>query len=133
MSTLLLGIPWPLLAVAAFASMYLQDVLGVILVRAESSGHAHRAASMDTAQDVCWLASFWAMGDSLFAGHPLPVVAAIIAARLAADYSGTYSGVRLGQWIDRNRRVTVAVPVSGGRREFFEWLKSEVRKRGSRS
>jgi len=101
MGTLLPGIPWPLLAVAAYVSMFAQDVLGTIMVRAESAGHAHRAASMDTAQDVCWLASFYAIGDSLFTGHPLPVVVAIIAARLCADYSGTYTGVRLGKWIDR--------------------------------
>ena len=89
-----------LLVPLAFAAMFAQDVLCVVMVRAEGSGRAHRAAACDTLQDACGLASLGAVGSSLFIGNDLALSAAVTAARLAGDYAGTYTGVRLGVWLD---------------------------------
>lgn len=94
-----------LLPLVAFAAMVAQDMLGTRLVQAEAAYRPHLAAAMDTAQDACWIASYGALGTALFNGHDLPLTAAVIACRLAADYSGTYSGVRLGAWLDREKRA----------------------------
>lgn len=96
----LLGHPW-LLPLAAFAAMAGQDVLGTLLVQAEASYRAHRAGLLDALQDLCWIASYIAIGDSLLVGHDYALSAVVIAARLAADYSATYTGVRIGRRLDR--------------------------------
>jgi hypothetical protein len=90
-----------LLVPLAFAAMAVQDVLCVVMVRAEGTGRAHRAACCDLLQDACGLASLGAVGSSVFVGHDPLLSAAVIGARLAGDYAGTYSGVRLGVWLDQ--------------------------------
>lgn len=92
-----------LLIPLAFAAMAAQDVVAVLMVRAEGSGRPHRAAICDVLQDVCSLTSLGAVGGSLLAGGDLALSAAVIAARLAGDYAGTYCGVRFGVWLDRGR------------------------------
>lgn len=74
-----------LLVPLAFCAMACQDIVCVLMVRAETSGRAHRAALCDVLQDALGLS------------------AAVIAARLAGDYAGTWSGVRLGVWLDSRR------------------------------
>lgn len=91
---------WWLVPVS-FAAMFAQDVLGVIMVRAETAGRGHRAGLCDVAQDACVIVQLATFGDALFVAHDVPLSAAVIAARLAADYLGTRSGVRLGKWLDR--------------------------------
>lgn len=83
----------------AFASMFFQDILATVLVQAESDGRAHLAASMDTAGDVCALASLGAVGGSVLSGNDWLLAACVISARLGADYSGTYTGVKVGNRI----------------------------------
>jgi hypothetical protein len=95
-------VPW-LLVPLAFAAMSCQDIVCVVMVRAETSGRAHLAAAGDVLQDACGLASLAAVGSSLLVGSDLVLSAAVIGARLAGDYAGTYSGVRLGVWIDSRR------------------------------
>lgn len=68
------GIGW-WLPVIAFAAMFAEDLVAVILVQAEA--------------------------DGIVAGH-MWLTVATVAARLAADYCGTYTGVRVGARI-RNR------------------------------
>ena len=95
-----------LLPLVAFAAMAVQDVIAVLMVRAETSGRAHRAACCDVLQDVCGLASLGAVGGSaLDGGHlVLSVTAlAVVAGRLAGDYAGTCTGVKLGVLLDRRR------------------------------
>jgi hypothetical protein len=92
---------WPV--PAAFAAMFLQDVLGVWLVQAEAARLAHRAARWDTAQDACRFAGQAAGLGTVLLGHDLAVKAAVVAATLTADYLGTYTGVRLGQWLDKRK------------------------------
>lgn len=91
---------WWLVPVA-FTSMFFQDILATVLVQAESDERAHLAASMDTLGDVCYLASFYAVGNSLLTGSFGMAGACVIAARLGADYSGSYTGVKIGGWIRR--------------------------------
>jgi hypothetical protein len=92
-----------LLVQLAFAAMFCQDVLCVLLVRAEAQGRAHAAARWDTLQDACGLASLGAVGSSLLIGTDLQLSAAVVAARLAGDYVGTYTGVKFGVWLDEQR------------------------------
>jgi uncharacterized membrane protein YeiH len=92
-----------LLVPLAFAAMAAQDVLCVLLVRAEAQGRAHAAARWDTLQDACGLASLAAVGSSLLLGTDIPLSAAVLAARLAGDYGGTYAGVMFGVWLDEKR------------------------------
>lgn len=96
-----------LLVPLAFCSMFAQDVLGSIMMQAESRFRPHLAASMDTLQDAFVITSLLTLGDAALGGGKLALSAtsaAVIAGRLAADYSGTYWGVRLGQrlmkWLD---------------------------------
>jgi hypothetical protein len=89
-----------LLVPLAFLAMAAQDILCVVMVRAEGTGRAHRAAACDTLQDACGLASLGAVGGSLFVGGDLLLSGAVVAARLAGDYAGTYAGVRAGVWLD---------------------------------
>jgi hypothetical protein len=89
-----------LLVPLAFAAMAAQDIACVVMVRAEGSGRAHRAAVCDLLQDACGLASLGAVGGSLLIGGDVLLSGAVVAARLAGDYVGTYSGVRLGVWLD---------------------------------
>jgi hypothetical protein len=89
-----------LLVPLAFAAMFAQDVACVLMVRAEASGRAHRAAALDTAQDALGLSSLGAVGSSVLVGHDLALSAAVIAARLAGDYAGTWAGVKLGVRLD---------------------------------
>jgi hypothetical protein len=91
---------WWLVPVAYF-SMCCQDILSTVLVQAESDERAHLAAAMDTLQDVFYLASFYAVGDSLLLGGFRLLAVSVIGARLGADYSGTYAGVKIGGWIRR--------------------------------
>jgi hypothetical protein len=91
---------WVLLPLASFLGMFAQDILCVIMVQAEASYRARRAAWMDTAQDACGVMSLLAVGGAVFIGHDVPLSAAVLGARLLADYCGTYSGVRLGQRLD---------------------------------
>lgn len=92
-----------LLVPLAFLAMAAQDVVCVVMVRAETSGRAHLAAAGDVLQDACGLASLGAIGGSLLIGGDPSLSAAVIAARLAGDYIGTYTGVRLGVWLDERR------------------------------
>ena len=92
-----------LLVPLAFAAMFCQDVTCVVMVRAETSGRAQRAAAGDVLQDVLGLASLGAVGGSLLIGGDVALSAAVVAARLAGDYLGTYTGVRLGVWLDTRR------------------------------
>jgi hypothetical protein len=91
---------WLLLPLASFAAMFAQDVLCVVMVRAEASGNGHRAGACDVAQDWCAIVQLGTVGDALFVSHDLPLSVAIIAARLAADYLGTRTGVWLGKRLD---------------------------------
>ena len=92
-----------LLVPLAFLAMAVQDIVCVVMVRAETSGRAHLAAAGDVLQDACGLASLGAIGSSLLVGSDLVLSAAVIGARLAGDYAGTYSGVRFGVWLDGRR------------------------------
>jgi hypothetical protein len=85
----------------AFAAMFAQDVLGVLMVQAEAAYRAHRAALLDTAQDACRIVGLLVNAGTVLLSHDLPLSAAVIGATLAADYSGSYTGVRLGQRLDR--------------------------------
>lgn len=87
----------------AFAAMACQDIVCVVMVRAETSGRAHLAAAGDVLQDACGLASLAAVGGSLLVGNDLLLSAAVIAARLLGDYGGTFTGVCLGVWLDERR------------------------------
>ena len=89
-----------LLVPLAFAAMAVQDIICVVMVRAETSGRAHLAAAGDVLQDACGLASLGAVGSSLLVGADPLLSAAVIGARLLGDYAGTYTGVRLGVWLD---------------------------------
>lgn len=94
------------LPLVAFAAMFCQDVICVVMVRAETSGRAHLAAAGDTLQDACGLASLGALGGAAISGSGVTLslsALAVVAGRLAGDYCGTYTGVRLGVWIDRRR------------------------------
>jgi hypothetical protein len=93
---------WWLLAPLAFIAMAGQDVLGVLMVQAEASYRAHRAAALDMAQDACRLAGLLINGGTVLLSHDLALSAAVIGATLAADYCATYAGVRLGERLDRN-------------------------------
>lgn len=122
-----------LLVPLAFAAMFAQDVVAVLMVRAETSGRAHRAAAGDVLQDVLGLASLGAVGGSLLIGGDVPLSAAVVAARLAGDYAGTYCGVRLGVWLDKRRpsaQPQVQVTFNGSDHEFWLWLRKQVRKSG---
>lgn len=92
---------WLWLPVASFAAMFCQDVLCVVMVRAEASGNGHRAGLCDMAQDACVVLQLATVGDALFVSHDVPLSAAVIGARLAADYLGTRAGVRFGKWLDK--------------------------------
>lgn len=98
----LLAHPW-LLPFAAFTAMAGQDVLGTLLVQAEAAYRAHRAGLLDAAQDLCWIASYLAIGDALLVGHDWLLSGVVIAARLAADYLATSAGVRIGRRLDGRR------------------------------
>jgi len=93
---------WWLPAVSA-AAMVCQDVLGVLMVQAEASYRAHRAAACDVAQDACRITSLMIIGSTVLVGRDVALSAAVIAATLAADYIGTWSGVRLGERLDRRK------------------------------
>lgn len=98
---------WLLLALLAFASMFCQDVLGSIMMQAESQFRPHLAASMDTAQDACAITSLLVLGHAALTGGTGTLSAtscAVIAGRLCADYSGTYWGTRLGDRIMHRTR-----------------------------
>lgn len=84
-----------LLALAAAAAMFCQDVLATVMVVAESRGRAHLAASMDTAG---WLAQITTTTVSVGAllDGTLAEKALVVAAVSAANYGGTYAGTRLG-------------------------------------
>ena len=84
----------------AFLAMAAQDIVAVVMVRAETSGRAGLAAAGDVLQDACGLASLAAVGGSLLIGGDLGLSAAVIAARLAGDCAGTYAGVRFGVRLD---------------------------------
>ena len=101
-----------LLVPLAFATMFAQDVLCVLMVRAESSGRPHRAAVCDVLQDACALASLGAVGSSVLTGSGLLLSGAVVAARLAGDYAGTYSGVRLGVRLDSEAGICAGQPRS---------------------
>jgi hypothetical protein len=90
---------WWLVPVS-FAAMWCQDVVSVIMVRAEGTGNGHRAGLCDMAQDACGLTGQAVGLGAILLGHDLVLSAAVIAARLAADYTGTRSGVRLGKRLD---------------------------------
>ena len=92
-----------LLVPLAFIAMAVQDIICVVMVRAETSGRAHRAAVCDLLQDACGLASLGAVGSSLLVGHDPLLSAAVVAARLGGDYAGTYTGVRFGVWLDERK------------------------------
>lgn len=92
---------WLWLPLASFAAMFCQDVLCVVMVRAEAAGLGHRAGLCDMAQDLCAIVQLGTVGDALFVSHDVPLSAAIIGARLVADYLGTRSGVWLGKRLDR--------------------------------
>lgn len=92
---------WLLLPLASFVAMFAQDVLCVVMVRAENSGNGHRAGVCDVLQDACVMAQLGTFGDAIFVAHDLPVTAAVVTARLAADYLGTRAGVWLGKRLDR--------------------------------
>jgi len=93
-----------LLPLASFAAMFCQDVLCVVMVRAEASGNGHRAGLCDVAQDACIIAQLATVGDALFFSHDVVLSAAVVGARLAADYLGTQSGVWLGKRLDGRAR-----------------------------
>lgn len=92
---------WLWLPLASFAAMAVQDVLCVIMVRAEAAGNGHRAGLCDVLQDACAMTQLATFGDAVFVAHDLPLSVAVIAARLAADYLGTRAGVWLGKRLDR--------------------------------
>lgn len=97
---------WLLLPLLAFAAMAPQDVLSVLLVRAETAGRAHRAALCDVLADVCGLTSLGSVAGSVLTGGALELTAAsaaVLAGRFAGDYLGTWSGVKLGVWLDSRR------------------------------
>jgi hypothetical protein len=93
------------LPVVAFAAMFCQDILGVVMVQSEAGNRARLAAAMDTAGDACTIASLWAVGDTLFVGGDWPLTVATVAARLLADWLGTYAGVKIWQRITGGVRV----------------------------
>jgi len=95
---------WWLPAVSA-AAMACQDIVGVLMVQAEASYRAHRAAVCDMAQDACRITSLMIIGNTILIGRDWALSAAVIAATLAADYIGTWSGVRLGERIDRRKEA----------------------------
>lgn len=88
------------LPLVAFCAMVPQDILGVLLVRAEVAGRAHRAGLLDVAQDACRIAGLLVNAGTILLARDLPLSAAVVGATLAADYIGTYAGVRLGQRLD---------------------------------
>lgn len=97
---------WLPLALLAFASMTPQDVLSVLLVRAETAGRAHRAAVCDVLQDACGLTSLGSVAGAVLSGGVLElsaVSAAVLAGRFAGDYLGTWLGVKLGVWLDERK------------------------------
>ena len=94
------------LPLLAFGAMFCQDVICVVMVRAETSGRACLAATGDTLQDACGLASLGALGGAAIDGGGLALTAsalAVVAGRLAGDWLGTWTGVRLGVLIDSRR------------------------------
>jgi hypothetical protein len=121
------------LVLAAFAAMAVQDVVCVLMVRAETSGRPHRAAACDMLQDALGLSSLAAIGTAVVTSDAL-LSAAVIAARLAGDYAGTYTGVRFGVWLDK-RRKGAPVEISwncspGADEQFITTLKRYIRPRG---
>jgi hypothetical protein len=92
---------WWLPAVA-FAAMYVQDIVAVVMVQAEGDERAKLAGMGDVLQDACGLASLAAIGDGVVGGH-LWLTVATVAARLAADFCGTWTGVRVGARIRKGR------------------------------
>lgn len=88
------------LPLVSFAAMYCQDILSVLMVRAEAQGRAHAAGCWDVTQDACRIAATMIIGDTLLIGHDIPLSAAVIAATLAADYAGTRTGVWLSERLE---------------------------------
>lgn len=89
-----------LLIAAAAGAMVVQDILGTIMVVAESKERAHLAASMDT---LGWLALITCTSvsvDTLTTGTWHARIAVILAVSVA-NYAGTYLGTRLGHRLTR--------------------------------
>lgn len=119
-----------LLVPLAFAAMFAQDVLGVLLVRAEAQGRAHAAARWDTLQDACRLAGQATAIGTVLLGHNLALKAAVLAATLAADYLGTLTGVRLGTRAEHPATFTVTLKPHAGGEDFAKWVRKWVQANG---
>jgi CDP-diglyceride synthetase len=87
----------------AFVSMFIQDVFGVWLVRAENAGHAHAAARWDVLQDAARIAGFAANTDAILISHNLLLAVITLCATFLADYGGSYVGVTLGVWLEQRK------------------------------
>jgi hypothetical protein len=85
-----------LLALAAAACMFCQDVLATVMVIAEARGHAHLAAAMDTAGWLAQITTVTVSVNALLTGSWTAKIL-VVAAVSAANYGGTYTGVRIGQ------------------------------------
>jgi hypothetical protein len=89
-----------LLIAAAAGAMVVQDILGTVMVVAESKNRPHLAAAMDTAgwiaQIVCTSVSVVTLATGSWGAR-----IAVILAVSAANYIGTYSGTRLGHHLTR--------------------------------
>jgi hypothetical protein len=93
-----------LLVPLAFAAMFMQDVLSVLLVRAEAQGRANAAANWDMLADGCRIAGQFAGMDALLLSSDLPLKVAVVAAMLLADQCGTRAGMRLSRRLEKRRK-----------------------------
>jgi len=93
--------PW-LLPLLSAAAMFVQDVLGAVMVQAEARGRAHLAAGCDVLQDAARMTAAVVTTGTVLLSHDLALKAAVVAATLAADYGGTWTGVTLGKRIVRH-------------------------------
>ncbi len=89
---------WLLPAYAAGA-MFVEDVIGVMLVQANARNRANLSGLLDTVAWLCQIA-VTALTVSVLFGHDIRRMAVMIAAVSVANYAGTFVGVEAGErWI----------------------------------
>lgn len=84
------------IAILAAAAMFIQDILGTLLVQAEARNRAHLAASLDS---LGWLAaiSTTTLSVSTLQGNDLAAKIAVVVAVTIANYVGTLAGTIIGK------------------------------------
>lgn len=85
-----------IVALYAALAMFVQDILGVLLVQAEARNHDHLAGFLDSAGYLC-LAATSTIAITALQGHNLGLKVGVLSAVTVANYLGTVTGVRIGR------------------------------------